>query len=67
MVVCKEGVGGSHKEFKVRRSHVLQVLQWLMEKNQYFSEISLDHAALGQLTENGELPGKSAVTLHNDT
>ena len=26
----------------------------------------LDHAALAQLPENGELPGLSAVTLPND-
>ena len=37
-----------------------------MENNQYFCEISLDHAALAQLPENGELLGLSAVTLPND-
>ena len=37
-----------------------------MENNQYFCDISLDHAALAQLPENGELPGMSAVTLPND-
>ena len=37
-----------------------------MENNQYFHDISLDHAALAQLPENGELPGLSAVTLPND-
>jgi len=34
-----------------------------MENNPYFQQISLDHAALAQLPENGELPGLSAVTL----
>ena len=37
-----------------------------MENNPYFRGISLDHAALVQLPENGELPGLSAVTLPND-
>ena len=37
-----------------------------MENNPYFRGISLDHAALAQLPENGELPGLSAVTLPND-
>ena len=66
VVVCREGAAGSHKDFKVRGSRVLQALQWLMENNQYFRDISLDHAALAQLPENGELPGLSAVTLPND-
>ena len=61
-----EGAAGSHKDFKVRRSRVLQALQWLIENNQHFREISLDHAALAQLPESGELPGISAVTLPND-
>ena len=66
VVVCREGAAESHVDFKVRQSHVLQALQWLIENNQYFREISLDHAALAQLPENGELPGLSAVTLPND-
>ena len=37
-----------------------------MENNPYFREISLDHAAVAQLPENGELPGLSAVTLSDD-
>ena len=65
VVVCR-GAAGPHKDFKVRRSRVLQALQWLMENNTYFRGISLDHAALAQLPENGELPGLSAVTLCND-
>ena len=47
LVVHREGAAGSR---------VLQALQWLMENNQYFREISLDHAALAQLPENGKLP-----------
>ena len=37
-----------------------------MENNKYFHDISLDHAALAQLPENGELPRLSAVTLPHD-
>ena len=37
-----------------------------MANNWYFHEISLNHAALAQLPENGELLGISAVTLRND-
>ena len=37
-----------------------------MENNPYFHEVSLDHAALAQLPENGELPGLFAVTLPDD-
>ena len=46
VIVRREGAAGSHKDFKVRRSRVLQALQWLMENNPYFGEISLDYAAL---------------------
>ena len=64
VIVHREGAAESYKDFnKVRRSRVLQALQWLMENNQYFHEISLDHAALA---ENGELQGLSAVTLPDD-
>ena len=38
----------------------------LMKNNPYFCEISLDHATLAQLPENGELPGQSPVTLPNE-
>ena len=65
-VVRREGAARSHKDFKVRRSCVLQALQWLMENNPYFRGISLDHAALAQLPENGELPGLPSVTLCDD-
>ena len=66
MVVRREGAAGSHKDFKVRRSHVLEALQWLVENNPYFRGVSLEHAALAQLPGNGGLPGLSAVTLPND-
>ena len=51
VVVRRESAAGSHKNFKVRHSRVLQVLQWLMENNPYFCRISLDHAALAQLLD----------------
>ena len=54
VVVRREGAAGSHKDFKVRQSRVLQALQWLMENNPYIREVSLDHAGLAQLPENGE-------------
>ena len=66
VLVRREGAAGSHKDFKVRRSCVLQALQWLMENNPNLCEISLDHVAFAQLPENGELPGLSAVTLPDD-
>ena len=43
VIVRKEGAAGSHKDLKVRRSRVLQALQWLIENNQYFHQISLGH------------------------
>ena len=46
MIVHREGAAGSHKDFKVRQTRVLQALQWLMENNPYFRGTSLDVGAL---------------------
>ena len=48
MVIRRKGAAGSHK---VRRSRVLQAIA-VVDGEQYFHDISLDHAALAQLPEN---------------
>ena len=55
VVVRKEGVAGSHKDFKVRQSHVLQALQWLMENNRYFCVHACGHL------HPPDYPGKSGL------
>ena len=63
VIVRREGSSGSHRDFRVRRSVVCSALQWLMANNLYYRNIQLDHSALEQLPEDGDLPGLPAVTV----
>lgn len=62
----KEGAAGTHKDFRVRRSKILCVLQWLRTNNRYYQDVTLDEEALAQLPEDGELSVLSTVTLPLD-
>ena len=54
--VRKEGSNDSHRDFKVRKSVVLNALMWLKENNKYYHNhsIDIDLAALNQLPEAEE-------------
>ncbi len=55
IIVRKEGAVDSHKDFKVRRLVVLRALQWLIENNIYYHDVTIDHSVLvvdGELTTN---------------
>ena len=41
IVVRKEGAAKSHRDFHVRRSVVLAALQWLVDNNKYYRNISI--------------------------
>ena len=62
VLVCREGAGGSHKDFRVHQSRVLGALTWLKENNIYFRDIPLNHTALAQLPQDGDCSGLSTVT-----
>ena len=55
IIVRKEGATGSHKDFRVRRSVVLHALEWLIEHNIYYRNVTIDHSALAQLPTDGDL------------
>ena len=56
IIVRKEGATDSHKDFKVRRSVVLvRALQWLVENNIYYRDVTIDQSVLAQLPVDGEL------------
>ena len=55
IIVRKEGATGSHKDFRVRRSVVLHALEWLIEHNIYYHNVTIDHSALAQLPTDGDL------------
>ena len=41
-----------HKDFTVRRSHVLNALQWLINNNIYYHDITIDLNVISNLPEN---------------
>ena len=41
-----------HKDFTVRRSHVLNALQWLINNNIYYRDINIDLNVISNLPEN---------------
>ena len=55
IMVRKEGINQSHRDFHVRRSVVLHALQWLLQNNIYYRNINIDYDALlpDPLPENG--------------
>ena len=63
IIVRKEGAAESHRDFRVRRSVVLAALQWLKTNNKYYHSITIDHLAVAQLPEDGDVTGLHAVTV----
>lgn len=65
VVVRRENSAQSHRDFHVRKSVVLDALQWLILNNIYYSNISIDTSALAELPEDGNLSGLCTFTLNN--
>ena len=65
MLVRREGANGTHKDFQVCRSKVLDAFIWLKPNNTYFHSISLNHVALAQLPEDGNFTNFSTVRVEN--
>ena len=65
LVVRKEGANQTHRDFQVRRSVVLQALQWLITHNKYYcaNNVHINQHALAQLPQDGTLPSFSSITL----
>ena len=55
IIVRREGMSASHRDFKVRRSNVLRALHWLIEHNTYYSDITIDHDVLSRLPNFNQL------------
>ena len=55
LIVRREGAAESHKDFKVRRSVILTALQWLVENNIYYRDVTIDETTLSQLPIDGDL------------
>ena len=63
IVVRKEGAVQSHKDFRVRRSAVLNALQWLVRNNKYYHNVTIDTTILALLPVDGELTNLLTTTL----
>ena len=50
--------------FIVRRSKVLDALQWLLANNKYYRSIRINPDALARLPEDGDLSGLRSVTVN---
>lgn len=69
IIVRKEGATQSHRDFQVRRSIVLQALQWLITNNVYYqaNHICIDHTTLAQLPEDGNCSNLPTVAVDSST
>ena len=63
IVVRKEGAAESHKDFRVRRSAVLNALQWLVRNNKYYHNVTINTTILAHLPVDGELTNLLTTTL----
>ena len=59
--VRRQGKDDTHKDFRVRRHQVEEVLRWLKDKNPAYSDIVIDSARIRNLPEDGELPNLRTV------
>lgn len=64
LVVRRYGTENTHADFRVRRAKVMQALQWLQQNNQCYKDITIDHAALQNLPEDGVPP--ELLTIEDD-
>ena len=53
-IVRRKGAADYHQYFKVRRS-VLCALQWLVENNMFYRDVTIDTAVLTQVPVDGDL------------
>lgn len=53
LVVRRHGAENTHADFRVRRMRILSALHWLKANNPCYKDITIDHAALQLLPEDG--------------
>ena len=63
IIVRKEGAAESHKDFRVRRSVLLNALQWLVQNNLYYRNVTIDNTVLALLPVDTELTNLPTMTL----
>ena len=63
IMVRKEGAAESHKDFRVRQSVVLNALQWLVQNNMYYCNVTIDNTVLALLPVDTKLTNLSTMTV----
>lgn len=66
IVVRREGAGHSHRDFRVHRSIVLTALQWLIIKNVYYHDVTINHDTLALLPDYSDLTNLLALHMSSD-
>jgi len=46
IIVRREGVDQSHRDFRAHRSVVLTAIQWLIANNPYYNDVIINHDTL---------------------
>ena len=55
VIVRREGINNTHRDFRVRRAIVLRALLWLIANNRYYSDVTIDTSILEILPIDGQL------------
>ena len=63
IIVRKEGSNQTHCDLRVRRSVILQALQWLVANSIYYHNIRIDPAIVAQLPHDDDLSCLCTVTF----
>ena len=67
VIVRKQGVGETHKDFRVRRSVVLRALQWLIVNNKYYNDVTINHDTLSMLPNDSQLTNLVSISVSLDS
>ena len=63
VIIVRKEASESHKDFPVRQSVVLNALQWLVQNNMYYRNVTIDSNVLALLPVDTELTNLPTMTL----
>ena len=66
IIVRQEHSNNSHHDFRVRRSKVLDALNWLIANNVYFSHVTVNDNNVASLPEDDDLSQICTVTISSE-
>ncbi len=63
MIVRREGSANSHKDFRVRRSVIINSLRWLVNNNIYYRNVTIDENLIALLPIDSDLTTIPCITV----